>query len=63
MYTQFDSMPSHSRLWVYQSSRKFTGAEKEILEEGLKSLCAGWTAHGAPLRSSFTIAHDQFVVI
>lgn len=56
-------MPADSRLWVYQANRKFTGAEKQILEEGLKSLCSSWTAHGAPLHTSFTIAHDQFVVI
>ncbi len=63
MYKQFDSMPAHSRLWVYQANRKFTVAEREILEEGLKSLCTQWTAHGAPLQTSFTIIYNQFVVI
>ncbi len=63
MYKAFESMPAHSRLWVYQSNRKFTVTERPILEEGLKSLCSDWTAHGAPLHTSFTIAYDQFVVI
>ena len=63
MYQPFDSMPAHSRLWVYQANRKLTASEKGILEDGLKSLCTEWTAHGSPLQTSFTIAHDQFAVI
>jgi hypothetical protein len=63
MYKTFDSMPDHSRLWVYQANRQFTVGEKQILEEGLKTLCTDWTAHGAPLYTSFTIAYDRFVVI
>src|SRR3954471_24158585 len=63
MYTTFDSMPADSRLWVYQANRKFTSGEKEILEKGLTELCTQWKAHGAPLRTSFTIVYNLFVVI
>jgi len=63
MYTPFDSMPPHSRLWVYQANRQFTLSEREILETGLQSLCAEWNAHGLALKTSFTIAYNRFVMI
>ena len=63
MYIPFDSMPGHSRLWIYQANRKFTATEKEQLLQGLKDLCEQWAAHGTPLQTSFNIQFDQFVIM
>ena len=63
MYLPFDSMPAHSRLWIYQANRPFSAAESDQLQAGLKSLCEQWSAHGAPLHTSFNIRLDQFVVL
>jgi len=63
MYKPFESMPSDARLWVYQSNRKFTQAEKTVLHQGLTKLCSEWSAHGSPLQTSFAIEYDQFVVL
>ncbi len=63
MFLPFDSMPGHSRVWIYQANRTFTGPEKEHLLGGLKSLCDEWAAHGNPLPSSFNVQFDQFIVL
>lgn len=63
MYLPFDSMPGHSRLWIYQANRAFTPSEKEDLSKGLKNLCDEWSAHGTPLHTSFSIPFDHFVVL
>jgi hypothetical protein len=63
MYLKFESLPDHSRVWVYQSTRAFADSEKTQLTEGLTALCDQWSAHGAPLHTSFTIAFDQFVIM
>ena len=63
MFLPFDSMPGHSRLWIYQANRTFTISEKEQLIQGLKDLCENWSAHGTPLHTSFTIRFDQFVIM
>lgn len=63
MYQSFDSLPSDARLWIYQANRTFNPVEKEQLFNGLKVLCEQWSAHGTPLRTSFTIQFDQFVIM
>ncbi len=63
MHLPFDSMPGHSRLWVYQANRPFAADEQTHLTKGLRSLCDDWSAHGSPLHTSFTLQYDQFVVL
>ncbi|CAN5190174.1 hypothetical protein BH09BAC3_BH09BAC3_01900 [soil metagenome] len=63
MYFPFETLPDHSRIWIYQSNRAFTSSEKVELESGLKALCDQWSAHGTPLHTSFILAFDQFVIM
>lgn len=63
MHVPFEKMPGFARLWIYQASRKFTPADRAVVERGLVQLCSTWTAHGVPLQTSFRIELDQFVVL
>jgi len=63
MYQSFDSMPGHSRLWIYQANRFLTLEETNQLEEGLKRLCDQWSAHQVPLSTSYTIQHKLFAIL
>ena len=63
MFVPFDSLPPTSRLWIYQADRKFSPEERAIIESKLKLFTDGWAAHGHPLRSSFQIAYDQFIIL
>ena len=63
MFIPFDSMPPHSRLWIYQSNRTLTATDKEHLHQGLRDLCEQWSAHGTPLHTSFTLQFDLFVIL
>lgn len=63
MYVPFDSIPADARLWIYQANRLLTAEEKAAIENGLVHLCETWTAHGAPLRTSFHIAFDLFIIL
>jgi len=63
MYLPFESLPDHSRVWVYQANRNFSATEKNQLSKGLTDLCEQWAAHGTPLHTSFTIAFDRFVIM
>lgn len=63
MFFPFETMPDHSRVWIYQSNRVLTSAETELLSSGLKELCEQWSAHGTPLHTSFTISQQQFVIM
>jgi hypothetical protein len=63
MYLPFETMPGHSRVWVYQANRKFSPGEQQLLSAGLQALCEQWSTHGAPLHTSFSIQHEQFVIM
>ena len=63
MLVDFASLKPHSRVWIYQSKRKFTPGEKQIISESLSSFTNDWKAHGTPLVSSFDIRLDQFIVL
>jgi len=63
MYTPFDEMPDLSRLWVYQSNRKFAPQERAVAEGALMHLCQSWTAHGNPLSTSYKIEFHHFILL
>jgi len=63
MYTSFEELADSSRLWIYQASRAFTESEQKQMDAALHSFCNEWAAHGHPLKTSFKIAYNQFIVL
>lgn len=63
MLVPFEIIPPSSRIWIYQSERKFTAPEKAIIDHQLQLFTEKWAAHGHPLKSSFQIRLDQFILI
>lgn len=63
MFVPVDTLPADSRIWIYQSTRAFSDAEKNYLESTLSGFCSEWVAHGNPIRSSFEIRYDHFIIL
>lgn len=63
MYVPFDSLEDSARIWIYQAARKLTESEKNTISETLSAFTNQWVAHGNPLKTSFKIFHDQFIVL
>ncbi|GLU44880.1 ABC transporter ATPase [Allomuricauda sp. NBRC 101325] len=63
MLSDFNDLPGHSRIWIYQSNRSFTDAELVELEQGLTEFLTQWTAHGSDLHAAFEIRYKRFIVI
>jgi hypothetical protein len=63
MFASFHSMSPESRLWIFQSDRKFSAQDKTIITEHLKLFTDEWAAHGQPLKASFDLQYDQFLII
>lgn len=63
MLTDFENLPDDSRVWIYQSNRKFTNEEVEIITQEIKSFLQQWTAHGADLEAAFEIRYHRFIVL
>ncbi|MFY8181412.1 MAG: ABC transporter ATPase [Flavobacterium sp.] len=63
MYIPFENLPQESRIWIYQSSRKFSDEEVAEIEKDLKQFIENWSAHGTSLEASFTIKYNRFIII
>jgi len=63
MYIPFEELRAESRVWVYLGKRALSASEHETVSKLLHSFCAQWAAHGQPLRTSFKISNDQFIVM
>lgn len=63
MFVPFEELDSQSRIWIYQANRELTQPEQKIIRDAVRALCDQWSAHGNPLRTSFRIDHNYFLVL
>lgn len=63
MFVPFDTLPEESRIWIYQSNRKFSDEEVAEIEMGLQNFLNNWSAHGASLEASYLIKYNRFIII
>jgi hypothetical protein len=63
MYIPFENLPQESRIWIYQSSRKFSDEEVADIEKDLMQFIENWSAHGTSLEASFTIRYNRFIIL
>lgn len=63
MIVDFDKLPDDSRVWVYQSNRKFSDAEVAEIKELTEDFLTKWTAHGATLEAGLEIKYNRFIII
>ncbi len=53
----------NTRIWIYQSNRKFTADEASTIQYHLNSFCKNWMSHGAKVRAHGLLLHDFFLVL
>lgn len=63
MYIPFDTLSSHARVWVYQADRSLTEVEQALIEKTAPAFLDSWATHGKPLKASYRLFHNQFLVI
>ena len=63
MRIDFDQMPDHSRIWIYQADRELTEMESTQINQLTANFLEEWTAHGSSLRSSSKIFYNRFLVL
>jgi hypothetical protein len=64
---QITTLPHHfnpqSKVWVFQSNRAFTNAEKNEIHHTLQQFTASWKSHGATVTGYAAIFLNQFIVL
>lgn len=63
MYVPFEELPESSKIWIYQSNRKFEKREEVEIGTNLKNFVEKWTSHSNVLRASFDIKHNYFIIV
>jgi predicted double-glycine peptidase len=63
MLVPFENLPEESKIWIYQSNRKFSDEEFSEIETALQSFLEGWEAHGVSLESSYQLKYNRFLII
>ncbi len=51
-----------SKVWIYQSNRRFTEAESEQIQQELQQFVMEWAAHGQHLQAVAQLHYQQFIV-
>jgi len=62
MYIPFEELPLESRIWIYQSNRKFSDEEMTEIEPAVQNFIENWTAHGTSLEASYLIKYNRFII-
>lgn len=63
MYVPFENLPEESRIWIYQSNRKFSDDEFAEIEKELQIFIDNWAAHGTGLEASFQLKYNRFIIL
>lgn len=53
----------NSRVWIYQSSRRFTEDQQREINEQLEQFYLQWASHGAPVKGWAKLLFGQFIVV
>ena len=63
MYVPFENLPDESKIWIYQSNRKFSDEEFAAIEADLKTFVESWAAHGTSLEASYQLKYNRFIIL
>jgi len=59
----FEELPDHGRLWVFPATRDLSEEEAARCLDAVDDFLAGWSAHGAPLRSGRELREGRFLLV
>ena len=63
MYVPFENLPLESKIWIYQSNRRFTDNELNKIDAELQSFVESWAAHGTGLEASYVLKYNRFIIL
>ena len=63
MLKPFIELSEESKIWIYQSNRKFSDDEFSEIEKDLKFFLENWSAHGTSLECGYELKYNRFIII
>ena len=62
MNIPFENLPPESKIWIYQSNRKFTDDEFSEIKTSVENFVENWGAHGTSLEASYLLKYNRFII-
>ena len=62
MFLNYSKISGSSKVWIFQTDRKFSSIEKEIISTRITNFVSQWETHNRPVYSSFKL-FDYFLCI
>jgi hypothetical protein len=59
----YQSMPSHSRVWVYQANREFSSQETDRIKERATLFLQSWTSHEHHMKACIKVLYNRFIIV
>ncbi|RZJ28459.1 MAG: ABC transporter ATPase, partial [Flavobacterium sp.] len=63
MYVPFEELSEESKIWIYQSNRKFTDQEFDAIDKATRDFVENWAAHGTGLSASYQLKYNRFIIL
>ena len=63
MLKPFEELSEESKIWIYQSNRKFSDEEFSEIETSLQTFLENWSAHGTSLECGYQLKYNRFIII
>ena len=62
MHVDFDTLPENSKIWIYQSDRKFYPQEREEISQKTEAFLNNWSQDGEGITASYQIKYNRFII-
>lgn len=63
MLVDFAKLPNDSKIWIYQSSRKFYPDEIKEITQKIEEFLTSWNDDGAEIITSYQLKYNRFIII
>ncbi|PCI11854.1 MAG: ABC transporter ATPase [Flavobacteriaceae bacterium] len=63
MFVDFEKLPDTSKIWMYQSDRKFYPNEIEGLKHKIEGFLSSWNDNGSDIISSYQFRYNRFIIL
>jgi hypothetical protein len=63
MIVDFNKIPTHGKIWVFPSSRKFYPQEIASLKERIEDFLTDWDNENMALNNAYLLKYNRFIII
>lgn len=61
MKVDFERLPAHAKVWMYQAERKLSPAEQEQIKRAAEQFLSEWESHGIPVKGAVDVLQDMTI--